>query len=565
MTPRLTLSKPRPAQWHRNQNRPPLNETSNYTAPPKPPIPATAQSKSKLKAFQFVPGLPDDQQEALNKENIEHKEDVSKDEKMEESAVPIAEVTSVNKSSSAPQATSAPTSAPQLPDAQTFPCTPGTRLPLEDLIGDFDENAKKPEPQDQSPEEYLGWNPNSSANSFTPNRKRKRARSSSPSGADSSSQRQEASTFFAGDVENAGATATEVDPSADLWQRYGAEKQTDTGAKLPDFSHLMFQVSPRALKTPAKSGGLRRWASTGNDWPNSKSKRRRVTSKTTNDLWQDDHAAEPAEKSKFVDMLTKVEESLASQKLAKEQSKPTVRVEGPSSSSPLPEVGAPDAFNGAAVVSPLQTKQTPAMPKAIGIQAQNEVSKATPGVTRTASAKNRPVSPKITYGPATDASISAPLCLQGTAALPAFKRPSFTRTPSEITRKKQTLQRSAPAAPVVVTGDLEEFGDDLDLTAEDLEELMSQPPPLDQRPLHQIPAHPDPAPQQAFNGVLREASAQDIVAPGCAAQPIQLDDEDDEFGMDDIDEASFAAVEIKATQASRASHPNSYVSNVTGR
>ena len=39
----------------------------------------------------------------------------------------------------------------------------------------------------------------------------------------------------------------------------------------------------------------------------------------------------------------------------------------------------------------------------------------------------------------------------------------------------------------------------------------------------------------------------------------------DEFGMDDIDEASFAAVEISATQAFRASHPPSHILSAKSR
>ena len=206
----------------------------------------------------------------------------------------------------------------------------------------------------------------------------------------------------------------------------------------------------------------------------------------------------------------------------------------------------------------------PAMSKAASVPSQADVPLATTSVARPLSANNRSISPNITYGPATDPSTSAPLCLQRTARLPAFKRPSVTRTPSDGGRQKQALQKATAIVPAL-TGDLEEFGDDLDLTAEDLEELMSQPPPLDQRPLHQIPAHPDPPPQHAFETTEPEEAAQNGMPTGCAAQPIRLDDDEDEFGMDDIDEASFAAVEMKATQAFRASHSNSYISNVKSR
>lgn len=569
----LTLLKPRPGQWHRNQNRAPLNESSSNSAPPaKPPIPATSESKSKLKAFQFVPGHPTDPQTTAGKENEQQVNDVDmSDTKQGSLAVVDAESSKGNEAPAGENKIT--TSAPQLQHAHTFPCTPGTRLPLEDLIGNFDEHAKKPAPQNESPEEHLGWIPNSSSTLLTPNRKRKRARSSSPSCQDSSSQRQEASAFFPGNgvaVEGDEQMSADVDPSVDLWQRYGAEKRAADGdSNLPAFSHLMFQASPRLHETPAKGSGLRRWASTGNDWPTSKSKRRRmVNGRTSTSMLHEGQAVESGEKSKFVDMLTKVEESLATQKLAKQQTMPAVRIEGPSSSSPLPEVGAPDAFDAVPAASPLQTKQTLGAPKSANLQVQNGASTITKGAVQQPLATLKNTIRLNTNPPAQapDSVISAPLCLQSKAPLPAYKRPSITRTPSDSARQQPAAQ-PAPAIPAM-TEDFDEFGDDLELTAEDLDELMSQPPTLDRRSLHQIPQHPNPPPQQEISVVEQDRATVPEGVIGCAAQPILLndddfdDDEEDEFGMDDIDEASFAQAEMSATQAFRASHPSSYIPNV---
>lgn len=131
------------------------------------------------------------------------------------------------------------------------------------------------------------------------------------------------------------------------------------------------------------------------------------------------------------------------------------------------------------------------------------------------------------------------LYLGSKAPLPAYKRPSITRPPSQPKVQQVTAPPVAPAA----VKDFDEFGDDaFDLTADDLDELLSQKP-LEQRSLYDIPQHPNP-PQQSAN------SAKQSRAP---LETITIDD-DDEFGGDDIDEDSFAQAEFSATQARRVSH-----------
>ena len=565
------MKQAQPTHWRRPQNRAPLNETSCNIAPQKPPIPPTSQARSKLEAFQFVQGQPNNKIPASEeKENkaVEHQATavVAQSDTSRDAAVSADQSAQSDRSE-----VELPTATPQLAHANTFPCTPGTRLPLEDLIGNFDEDIKKEEPTEQAPEEHIGWIPNSSSTLLTPNRKRKRATSSSPSCPNTSSQSQEASVFFPGTAVATDKTP-EADPAADLWQRYGAAKQTDSASNLPDISQLIFQRSPRALKTPAKSAGLRRWASTGNDWPNSRSKRRKTNGTASINLWQQEQITESGSKSKVASMLDKLQESLAAQNLVNPQPKPALRVEGPSSSSPLPEVGAADSFNGVPAASPLQAKQPSVAHRSEILQQPNDISRPTNGPVQQPIGANTNQGAAFKHvdtiqGQPSDSVISAPLHLQCKAPLPAYKRPAITRTPSTNAQQRTTVPSSA-AGPATLNVDLDEFGDDLELSAEDLEELMSQPPPLHQRPLHQIPAHPDPPPQQQLGQEQREAPEPCNNATTQANQPICVDsvnDDDDEFGCDDLDDAFLAQAEFSATQAFRASHSNSNMPNVRSR
>ncbi|KAK3721536.1 hypothetical protein LTR37_003092 [Vermiconidia calcicola] len=88
-------------------------------------------------------------------------------------------------------------------------------------------------------------------------------------------------------------------------------------------------------------------------------------------------------------------------------------------------------------------------------------------------------------------------------------------------------QRTTPHAPVPVPAqplpasseDLNEFGDDFELSAEDLEELMTQPSPLHERWLYQIPPHPNPPPQRV---IILEADYHTLVRQTTAMEPCPL-------------------------------------------
>lgn len=436
--------------------------------------------------------------------------------------------------------TAVTTKTPQLPHANTFPSTPGVRLSLEDLIGDVD-SKKEVEQKEQSPEEHIGWIPNSSSTQLTPNRRRKRARSSSPSCPNTSSQRNEASAFFPGSNEK---RTPEADPAADLWQRYGLGKESAGAFKLPDFPNI--QGSPRPLETPIRSGGFRRWASTGNDWPSSRAKKRRTNDSVKVNLWQQGQA-ESTGRSKVAAMVERIQESLATQKLG--QLKPPAFGDEPSSSSPLPDTGAEFAQVRQEVSPPepvraIPTSRQASSHKAGPLSRTGSAQRLQPSAaaqpprreSEEAHAREQTVSNVQYMG---EGLTSATLHLQSRAPLPAFKRPSISRTPSAPSPAPQ----AAPPALPAVTEDFDEFGDAMDFSAEDLDELMSQVP--QNRKLHEIPEYRGPPPEPPKPEVQQTA-----------AVVIGDDDDDDEFGGGDLDEDTFAEAEFRATQAQRASLPS---------
>ncbi|CAK4031239.1 Hypothetical predicted protein [Lecanosticta acicola] len=527
--PLTHTTQPRPGQWSRRPHaQPARNEAPANVPPPKPPIPATTQAKSKLQAFQYA---PDDEGQIV----AAQEDDVSGENQQTTDG-------SSNAAQSAPDelVNGSSRQAPSLPHANTFPCTPGARLPLEDLIGNCDE-AQREEPVYYSPEEQLGWNPNSSG--LTPNqRKRKRAKSSSPACPTTSSQDKTSAFFGDGGAPSTAKRTPAADPAADLWQRYANGRQSGERLKPNEVGSLMFLGSPRPMETPIKSGPFRRWASTGNDWPSTKNKRRCTAGGQGTSVWQDQTAIESGGKSKVATMVQRIQETLASQRLEKERqtSQPHV-AEGPSSSSPLPEKGA-ENFPTPGAVSPLQIRQ-PNIRSPPKVHPRAPEPKSRPpsqGIRTTQSGGFRVDLSKPVGDPLNPSSTG--LYLQSKAKLPAYKRPSITR-PLSQTKVKQII---APPIAATVSKDFDEFGDDaFDLTADDLDELLSQKP-LEQRSLYDIPQHPNPHRQS-------EGTSVQPSKPTVPRQTITLADDDDEFGGDDIDEESFTQAEFSATQAHRVS------------
>jgi len=436
---------------------------------------------------------------------------------------------------------------PQLTHANTFPSTPGARLSLEDLIGNVDE-TREPEPREESPEEHIGWIPNSSSTQLTPNRKRKRARSSSPSCPNTSSQRAEASAFFAGSAEK---RTPEADPAADLWQRYGISKDSGNAMKLPELNSILFPGSPRPFETPVKGSGLRRWASTGNDWPSSKRKKQRSNASAKVDVWQNGQA-ESGGRSKVAAMVEKIQESLATQRLAL----PAISGDEPASSDPLPDTGSK--------ISEVQQITTRPEPESTTIDAKPFQRMGPPSARPQGGARNQTSASTSgkdelqreiigSHGQDTGTVMPAPLHLQSKAPLPAFRRPSIRRSSIQEPPKTVPAPSTVAANLPVVAEDFDEFGDDMEFSTEDLDELLSQP--LQNRRLHEIPEHPNPPPQQQQQQQQQQSLP---VQQTVASELIDLADDDfddDEFACDDLDETSFMEAELQATQSFRASRP----------
>lgn len=500
-------------QWKRSaSNRPALSEAPTNTALQiPPPIPATAEAKAKLKAFQFVAG-----------DNVNSNDNNN-------------------------------TSPPNTHDT-AFPCTPGARLPLADLIGDCDATVKEV-PVERSPEEHIGWIPNSSNELLTPNRRRKRKRaksSSPPSGAHSSSQPRDALVSF---PDRASMKTPAADPTADLWQRYNGKSSGGGGLKLPEISSIAFHGSPRPLETPVKGGGLRRWVSTGNDWPSSKHKKRCTNGRASINVWQDQTGVDSAGKSRVASMVQRIQESLASQRIEQEHDQEleeelehegkldvehrispgtAVATEAPPRSSPLPETRSETArLSTSAAHAKHQSMAPPAKAAQARVpypepSSQSSQLRRTDSGGMSAGCMGDPLHP----------AAAARLHLQSKAPLPAYKRPSITKPPPQ-SRVQQVV------APAPVNTDVDEFGDAFELDEDDLTELLSQKP-LQQRSLYDIPEHPNPPMSKPHVSNDQGATQQ---------QPITLDDDDDgdEFGDDDLDVDSFAQAEFSATQTFRVS------------
>jgi len=288
---------------------------------PSAPLAISSQSRKKLKAFLF-----DGRTDILD-ENKENK---------------VPSRTNVGKEQSKKHVS-------QHEDRHTdsvFPQTPATKIPLADLISNT-EDAFNCAPLIATPNDHVLWQhgPRSSdpSTSFhSSQRDKKRARSSSPI----SSQLERSDHFPAKkdplDLESIPRSlrTPQNDPTMDLWNRYtndNATKSTKGDFTASVFANLMPSSPQTPSTTNSKDGGLRRTASCGLEWPMSKSKRQRIDNGESYGRTRDIFAASKRDilatdlpKTSRVSLLVeKIQESLAR--------KPVAEIDGPSSSSPLPE------------------------------------------------------------------------------------------------------------------------------------------------------------------------------------------------------------------------------------
>lgn len=546
----MTTSQHKTASWPRSRpDRPALTETTNIIAQPKAPIPANTQAKSKLKAFQFVPGQPGAARAGNENEGLGGGLATTAERPGVPAVKPVDTALSTMEQQEPLQAdmsteaavVTAPT--PQSPRVMMFPSTPAARLTLDDLIGNID-GAQRDSRKDQSPEEILGWNPNNATSAATPSRKRERAKSSSPSCPTTSSQRRENALL---QLSAAGKTPAQADPAAELWQRYGAVDKDRCDLPKPSEVSFAFQASPRSLETPAKTAGLRRWASTGNDWPSSRTKKRRTNGTASRVSLYHNDQVNAARQSKVAAMVEKIQESLATQQLDRRNGTNGAS-DGPSSSSPLPEVGA--MSNQARDSSMERQAEAEALPHhgaktAIPETATTSTIRGQLASVAESEARggesveiNHVLPSQRQLDPTTD----APLHLQSRRPMPAFKRPSISRKTSS------NPPQPAPDLKVQISlplpeEDLEEFANDL--SAEDFNDVPSQVQ-MPQAPLIGEPAHAERSLQTLVN-VERKSHPHPLIAVDLSG--FEDDDDEDEFGEYDLDDQSFLEAEIHATQA----------------
>lgn len=237
---------------------------------PKSPILASAQAKTKLKAFEFIGSGargPFDNSLASNNENapLETRTHISKQDSIDS----MRNVANNKRSMTAPILT-------QNRHSDMPPSTPIMRLPLAELIGNAEDALVQPLEKEQSPEEHLGWVPNSSNTALTPNRRRKRARSSSPMA--SSQNDLLAHPAYKQPFESLALQhrTPQADPATELWNHYATGKEHGLA---PTFAHLFdgpCSPLPQPRTPQGGAGGLRRWASCGTEWPVSRSRPRQI-------------------------------------------------------------------------------------------------------------------------------------------------------------------------------------------------------------------------------------------------------------------------------------------------
>ncbi|KAF2131471.1 hypothetical protein P153DRAFT_196063 [Dothidotthia symphoricarpi CBS 119687] len=327
-------------QWHRPGNLP---RHHSHPAPPArhivtgPPIMPSTQTRSKLKAFQFIEGAPSvrtAREREAEKENLPALEKASKAKETPKTSKTVKEA-------------GKPFETPNPPTTKTCPppSTPNMRLPLADLVGNIDDSSRHAVEDVVSPEEQLSWRGSQPVNTPLPRKTNKRARSSSPVGPSQDDLRL--------DSAKRELTTPQADPAMELWSRYTSNKGTPSAIKSVAFAHLINEASPRSTVAAGSVNGLRRWASCGTEFPASTRKRRRTHAVFQGDkeASEDVFAAAPSSDGDAYGQPTKPNLASMVQRMREcVKSKPSPI---PSSSTPLPETTDPHQPSSG---SPLQRR-----------------------------------------------------------------------------------------------------------------------------------------------------------------------------------------------------------------
>ena len=293
----------------------------------------STESRSKLKAYQFINGEP--APDAL-KPNLGET-----DRKSGEANVTCAvEEEPIESGPDRSQST------------KPYPSTPSARLPF----GEVDCNASRNHQSiilSTTPEEYIGWSTilspkDNGSLDFTGGKKLKRNRSSSPLHSSQGEPGHRRRTKPAGQLETTPnpLRTPRADPAIDLWTKYTTDKANVNAAVKPrplKSVSLLGQSPPRphGEDSTRKVGGLRRWASCGVEWPTSRAKRRKTKAGTRGeriDILQEHANPQEIDKketvttSKLGFLVERMQETLA-RNLGADNAPP------PSSSSPFPKAG----------------------------------------------------------------------------------------------------------------------------------------------------------------------------------------------------------------------------------
>jgi DNA replication ATP-dependent helicase Dna2 len=493
----------------------------------------SSQTRTKLKAFQFIEGAP----------VVEAKRNSKAEKENQPSALGRASVK--DGMTRSVQAAKEAGKAVPTPRATSKTCPPPStpamkRLPLADLVGNIDDSSRHiPQPL-HSPEEQLIWRGSQPMNTPLPRKNKKRARSSSPVGPS-----QEDHAF---DAVKKDLTTPQADPAMEMWSRYTSNKGTPSANKSVAFAHLINESSPRSAIAAGSVSGLRRWASCGHEFPASNRKRRRTHGvfQGETERTEDVFAAAPSSdgvmlgqqppKSNIASMVQRMKECVS-------RSQPRISSQLPSSSSPLPDTADRHVESSG---SPLQRRaqeqdeETSETMQGDGdfVEEDAHMEEQEQAQDHTRSFGSSDDFGDDDFDEMVDTLDISPQAVQQPVQPP--QQTSDATIPTEPVKPARRQESHAIPQSKAADSD-DEFGmsEDEDGFAADLEQVASL---YDTRP--EVSQHTAGGATEPQN-----QAATRMSAPTTPIIDLVEDDEDDEFG-DEIDADEFAAAEVAATQPS---------------
>jgi DNA replication ATP-dependent helicase Dna2 len=503
-------------------------------------MPST-QTRTKLKAFQFIEGAP----------SVESaKEREAEKENLRGVSGKMPKPIGTPKANRTATDTANPNKTPKLPTVVDCPppSTPATtRLPLADLVGNIDDSSRHVAPPAASPEEQLIWRGSQAVNTPLPRKNKKRARSSSPVGPSQDE--------FRLDTNRQEITTPQADPVMELWSRYTNSKGTPNANKSVAFAHLINESSPRSVAAAGSVSGLRRWASCGVEFPASNRKKRRMHGvfQAERETVEDVFADAPSSDGAMLGQPTKPSIASMVQRMRECVSKSESRLSSqlPSSSSPLPRAGDhQDSSSGSPVqrrpreqdVGASETLQheSPSLGGDLDEDDETEQDEDRVNVEQTEPAplQASPESSDDFGDDDFDADLVEALDVSPQQVVQSTHSTNHTNTSRQpATAPPQQQPQPATVAPSKVGSD-DEFGmDDEDDFAADLEQVASF---YDTRSPDPLTADSAPAADKGLSVATGNTAPATVIS--------LIDDDDDEFG-EDIDADEFAAAEVAATQA----------------